>query len=258
MAAGSEYPTLTSKPPAFQWYPKECDTDENIRMMNDAEFGFFMRCLNHAWLNDGLPDNLDDISRALNRSLALVTKYWVRVGKCFHIENGRNRNSKQELQRKDALAFSEIKSKAANARWEQSRSNARAYADALRMECPASASASASAEEIIPPRGDDAFERIYAKHPRKGHRTAAEMNLAQSCAVGADLVEIERVHGLCVQFEWVNGQQKFAPFLDQWLIDKGWKYPPTAESPPPSNGKQSYEDRKKQEAMEIFERMHAK
>lgn len=112
--------------------------------------------------------------------------------------------------------------------------------------------------QAITPRGDETFERIYAKHPRKGHRTAAEMNLAQSCAIGADLVEIERVHGLCVQFEWVNGQQKFAPFLDQWLIDKGWKYPPTAESPPPSNGKQSYEDRKKQEAMEIFERMHGK
>lgn len=155
---------MTAKPPAFQWYPKECDTDENVRMMNDSEFGFFVRCLNHAWLNDGLPDNAEDIGRALGRPTPIVEKYWIRVGKCFTIQDGRNRNAKQELQRKEASAFIETKKKAANARWNQSRSNARAYADALRMECPASASASASAKVHIPEAKNVnflAFQKLY-------------------------------------------------------------------------------------------------
>lgn len=78
-----------------------------------------------------------------------------------------------------------------------------------------------------PPRGDDLFERLYKLHPKKGHRTAAEMNLAQSVASGADPEEIERIHRLWCETEWAGTQGRFAPFLDQWLVDQGWKYLPT-------------------------------
>lgn len=74
---------------------------------------------------------------------------------------------------------------------------------------------------------DAEFERIYERHPKKLHRGLAETYLFQSIDAGADIAEIERVHGLCCDSEdwqWKNGAK--APDLAQWLLDKGWKYPP--------------------------------
>src|SRR5690348_10958873 len=97
---------MTNKAPAFQWYPKDCDSDERVRMMDDREFGFFFRCLEHAWLNDGLPGPLEDIARALRRTPGYVKKIWPRINKCFPLcYDGRRRNPNQELQRKADSEF---------------------------------------------------------------------------------------------------------------------------------------------------------
>lgn len=93
------------KAPAFQWYPKDCDTDENVRCMDDAEFGFYVRCLNHAWLNNGLPESLEDIARIMGHTHGKIKKYWNRVGRCFVLSDGRHKNSKQEGQRVTAREF---------------------------------------------------------------------------------------------------------------------------------------------------------
>lgn len=87
------------EPPAFQWYPKDCDTDENVRAMDDREFGLYMRCLNHAWLNRGLPVDTKELSRVLNRKHSYLMKLWPRISKCFTILNERRINLKQEEQR---------------------------------------------------------------------------------------------------------------------------------------------------------------
>lgn len=93
----------------------------------------------------------------------------------------------------------------------------------------------------IPPtviRGDDAFERMYTRHPRKKDRGLAQTNLAQTAAAGASLVEIDRVHALYCEREWINGEDRFAPTLAQWLLDKGWLYEPKARDPTiPNNSK---------------------
>jgi len=140
------------KPPAFQWYPKDCDTDENVRGMDDREFGFYMRCLNHAWPNFGLPGNVSEIARVMHRPVPYVEKIWIRVGKCFVFDDsGRLVNPKQEEQRKEQEAYRESKRLAASTRW-KSKADAHAlHVDApctdslMRVQCSASASASASA-----------------------------------------------------------------------------------------------------------------
>lgn len=91
-------------------------------------------------------------------------------------------------------------------------------------------------------RGDDAFERMYSRHPRKKDRGLAQTNLAQSVAAGASLVEIDRVHALYCEREWVGGEERFAPSLAQWLLDKGWLYEPKARDPPGRPKKPSVAD----------------
>ena len=141
-----------SKPPAFQWYPKDADTDENVRGMDDAEYGFYHRCLNHAWINDGLPGDLPELARIMGRPIQRVERYWVRVGRCFQIVDGRFRNSKQEAQRTEAKAFQEKRREAANARWGNKQAECKPDASALHVESSASSSASAPAntEEKTP------------------------------------------------------------------------------------------------------------
>jgi hypothetical protein len=155
---------MADKPPSFQWYPKDCDSDEAVRLMDDAEFGFYVRCLNHCWLNDGLPASLDDIARLFGRPRKKIDQLWGRVGKCFSLIDGRYRNPKQELQRAAKAAFSQSKREAAEARWGNPRARGQppevmrehpendahalqvhvlADAKPIRMQCSATATATA-------------------------------------------------------------------------------------------------------------------
>lgn len=120
-----------AKAPGFMWYPKDCDTDEHVRLMDDEELGFYLRCLNHSWLNYGLPEDLSEIARALKSPIAYVRKQWKRVGLCFVLaSNNRLVNPKQEEQRQKQKATSETRSAAAASRW-SSNADASAFASSF-------------------------------------------------------------------------------------------------------------------------------
>ena len=117
------------KAPGWFWYPKDCDTDERVRAMNDQEFGFYMRCLNHAWMNRSIPADLDQLARVLGRSPAYVRRVWERVGPCFDpvdtlddTISSRLVNPKQESQRISQKLVSDTMRDAALTRWKQKNS----------------------------------------------------------------------------------------------------------------------------------------
>jgi hypothetical protein len=109
------------KPPSFQWYPKDCDTDERVKLMSHAEFGFYVRCLNHAWLNDGLPGSIDLIAILLNTKPAYARRLWETVSKCFQLKNDRFVNSKQEETRAKSNQFRSQQKIKANSKWSHSK-----------------------------------------------------------------------------------------------------------------------------------------
>jgi uncharacterized protein YdaU (DUF1376 family) len=97
--------------------------------MDDREYGFFMRCLNHSWLNNGLPADVPELARVMGRSVAYVDKLWKRVGRCFVVEDGRFRNPRQEQERSRAQSTSDARASASAIRWRQqttSKNNANA------------------------------------------------------------------------------------------------------------------------------------
>ncbi len=69
--------------PYFKWYPADAETDANFRAMDDADIGFYIRCLNHAWINQGIPADSKERARVLRTRLDTANKRWERVGKCF-------------------------------------------------------------------------------------------------------------------------------------------------------------------------------
>jgi uncharacterized protein YdaU (DUF1376 family) len=229
-----------NKAPAFQWYPKDCDSDENVRLMDDAEFGFYVRCLNHAWLNEGLPGDVAMIARLFHKSANDIERIWEIVGKCFTLAEGRYVNPRQERQREESKKYQEQQKAKADAMWKLKRSNgnAVAYATAKPGLCSPSASPSALKTKQLPaktavavtrsiqkqedPESD--FEALYIAHPKKGDRGIAMNYYANTVMAGTSHAEIMRVHALYVRDVWTDA--KFAPKLAQWLLDSGYKYPP--------------------------------
>src|SRR3990167_6742471 len=101
-------------------YPRDFDSDERVRLMDDAELGCYVRCLNHAWENDGLPTDLDEVRRILHYDKDTFTERWRRVGACFQVSDGRLRNPRQERER-SAASSKTRRTEAANQARERKR-----------------------------------------------------------------------------------------------------------------------------------------
>jgi len=104
--------------PYFRWYPADAETDEAYSALNDLELGFFHRCLNRAWLNNGLPSDPDEISRIMKVEREYLDKVWPRVSKMFkpQVDDlSRIVNRRQEEERNAALDKSEKNKRVGNA-----------------------------------------------------------------------------------------------------------------------------------------------
>lgn len=119
--------------PYFQWYPGDAEADARYRSMDDAELGFFHRCLNHAWMNGGLPADPKERAWALSRTKAYADKKWEKVGKCFFPSEENPAilvNPRQEKERAKAFSRNRRATDAANARYQAAPSSASGTAQA--------------------------------------------------------------------------------------------------------------------------------
>lgn len=111
--------------PYFKWYPADADTDASFRAMDDSDIGFYIRCLNHSWINEGIPADPKERARVLRTRLDTANKRWLRVGKCFVTSSlypERLINLRQETERGLATQKSLMAAKSVNVRYER-RSN---------------------------------------------------------------------------------------------------------------------------------------
>ncbi len=96
--------------PYFRWFPADAKADENYSAMTDEQLGFYHRCLDHSWLNNGIPANLDELACVMKLSRKQIDKRWERVGKCFEVsarDPDRLFNQRQEEEREEARKASE-------------------------------------------------------------------------------------------------------------------------------------------------------
>lgn len=108
--------------PYFKWYPKDCDVDEDVRAMDDRELGFYIRCLNHSWVNGSLPADVSEIARIMKSPRSYVAKIWPRVSRCFAPSEDPARlvNKRQEEERSKAIRKSEKATDSIRKRYERS------------------------------------------------------------------------------------------------------------------------------------------
>lgn len=246
-----------AKLPYYKMYPSDADTDENFRLMSLEQRGAFWTLLNHSWLNDGIPADLEDIRNLLQTTPENFAQIWPRLAKCFAKSGNRLRNSRQENERKSAESKSAKSSNSANMRYERSANAPLRASDseyeykelkALEQEKPKvhlsprqnfspplETKTERTSEQVWADAGFEDFEDftgwfedLYRKHPTRGAPGIAKQGLMDAVLTGklrrSDFDAVYAAY--CACRAWQEDRGKFIPALSRFVTDKGWLYPP--------------------------------
>lgn len=156
------------KSPAYQWYPRDFQADEHVRLMTFEQRGIYRELLDHAWLHGSIPSDLTILSRLLGNGITprRLGRLWPAIKPCWSgMEPGRLVNARQERDRAELNAFrverSETGKRGADARWAKDghrltdgSANGSAIKQPMPNDGPAPATASAPATTTALP--DDA------------------------------------------------------------------------------------------------------
>lgn len=95
------------KSPAFQFYPRDFLTDENVCLMSHTERGIYMTLLCLCWLEQSLPGDVGDLARLVSVPESRFKKMWAGpLSRCFATrEDGRLMQGRLEIEREKQETF---------------------------------------------------------------------------------------------------------------------------------------------------------
>ena len=110
--------------PAFQFYPREFEGDENVKAMSLEEVGAYVRLLCTCWTEHSIPDDLDRLARMLKVTRRKMERMWPQLEPCFRSDGGgRLTHPRLDRERKKQAAYRKRQSQAgkdgAAKRWEK-------------------------------------------------------------------------------------------------------------------------------------------
>lgn len=143
---------MANKPPAFLWYPKDFEADEDAACMSLAERGAYITLLGYCWMEGSIPDDVEKLARLCRCGQGEMRRIWPVIRGRFNIEviPGRLSNPRLERERDALKAKSEGGRAAASVRWQHRKSHADRVAGAgadarethMRNSCESDADAS--------------------------------------------------------------------------------------------------------------------
>lgn len=74
---------MKEKSPAFQIYPKDFLSDENVAVMNLEETGAYIRLILHCWTEGSIPSDHARLALLLKVPVRRVGKLWPALAPCF-------------------------------------------------------------------------------------------------------------------------------------------------------------------------------
>ena len=99
---------MADKPPAYQWYPKDAETDEAYRLMTCEQLGAYERLRDHQWIEGSLPADVESLALIVGHNMTVkrFEQIWPGVSRCFPpIAGGRLQNPRLERQREELAAY---------------------------------------------------------------------------------------------------------------------------------------------------------
>jgi len=181
-----------SKPPAFQFYPADFLSDENVAMMSNQEIGCYIKLMCYCWREGSIPADTDKIARLCGEDSSAMAQLWHSLERCFdsaidnplrlvnpRLESERNKQEKFKKER------AESGKKGAKLRWNReldSNSSAMAKPIAQPIANDSSSSSSSSSNNTpIAPKGASDSAKLKA---REIEQNAAAIYLAYPLKVG--------------------------------------------------------------------------
>jgi len=241
----------------FPYYPHFVDDfsgDKNVLAMSLAEVGLYQLMLDQAWSLESLPDDPEAVAVLIRRKASDVKKAWPKVRECWvpNCQAGMIVNPRQEEERLKAIEKSEQGKKAVSLRRDRKKSVA---TESLPKSYVSTKSVGSSVSTESLPRAYDSeydssedlkkvndaelepsywSKKLYDQHPKARNRTLVEawvcryfVDFEDPKEFALNMREIYRVHALwCATDSWQKEGGQFAPKLDEWLDDHGWKREP--------------------------------
>jgi uncharacterized protein YdaU (DUF1376 family) len=88
--AESDHITTPGKSPAFQFYPKDFLSDENVRLMSMQERGVYITLMCLCWIEGTLPADVSLLARLAGVPLPAFRKLWPQLLPCFRTDAARD------------------------------------------------------------------------------------------------------------------------------------------------------------------------
>jgi uncharacterized protein YdaU (DUF1376 family) len=163
------------KAPAFQFYPSDFLSDENVVLMNNQEVGCYIKLLCFCWKQGSIPGDMAKIAKLCNEDENSMAQLWHSLKPCF-IENGndgRFYNKRLEKERKKQIEFKKERSesgyKGAVSRWGKKKKskNSSAIAQPLREPMANHGPSSSSSSSIKNIYTSKFFENWWSEYPKK-------------------------------------------------------------------------------------------
>jgi uncharacterized protein YdaU (DUF1376 family) len=110
--------------PAFQFYPKDFLSDENVRMMSLQERGAYITLLSLCWIEGSLPADPSMLARLCGTPVAAFRRLWPALERCFRLvptDPSRLVHPRLEREREKQSAFRGRQTDASDSRWGEHR-----------------------------------------------------------------------------------------------------------------------------------------
>lgn len=229
-----------NKSPAFQFYPSDFLSDENVVLMNNREIGCYIKLLSHCWLEGSIPKEIEKLARLCGESTDVMWDIWERLDACFN-ENGKTgrlinprlerERLKQEEYRKGQ---SESGKRGMESRWGKT-SNNKPIASQLPPVITnhnSSSSSSISSSNIntppLPPsRGNDysdSFNQFWKAYPKRIGKGAAWRSWKKVKAMKEIMPNLMKaLEKQKKSDQWAKENGQFVPNPSTWLNQRRWE-----------------------------------
>lgn len=182
------------KAPAFQFYPRDWDTDENVIPMSYEEEGVYFALCRRYWLMGTLPADLGRLRLLLKGkpSVARMERLWAAIGPCFQVEGDKLTHKRLDRERAAQAHNREQRKAAAEKRWKEradrdanaSASHAGSNTEAMQVLSTATASSSASSTASATATAVEGTRALGAVTPFRQPRSKGAMGSTPADHIG--------------------------------------------------------------------------
>jgi len=102
---------MSKNPPAFQFYPSDFLSDENVVLMSNQEAGCYIKLLCYCWKEGTIPKDVGKLGKLCGETLQSMELMWPNIQPCFKLNGDRYYHNRLDIERKKQSEWREKSSK---------------------------------------------------------------------------------------------------------------------------------------------------